>query len=72
MKGVEGLTLRPSQISVQSLQAGAPGAQLREARTENVTNNYYIDGINVNGTADGRFAAEFMSLMQRYGRLAKT
>lgn len=52
------------------LITGAPSAP---ASGGSVTeNNYYIDGINVNGTTDGQFAAEFMALMKRYGRLAKT
>ncbi len=73
VKGVERLTLNPAQLTMQPLQGERLGAPFREAKTENnTTNNYYIDGINVNGTTDGQFAAEFMSLMQRYGRLAKT
>lgn len=72
VKGVERLTLNPAQPAMQSLRGDWAGTPFREAKTESTTNNYYIDGINVNGTTDGQFAAEFMSLMQRYGRLAKT
>ena len=57
--------------AVAALSAAAkPSAQSEANRIEN--NTYYISGINVTGTSDGQFASEFMDLMKRYGRLAKT
>ena len=57
--------------AVAALSAAAkPAAQSEANRIEN--NTYYISGINVTGTSDGQFASEFMDLMKRYGRLAKT
>ena len=57
--------------AVAALSAAAkPAAQSETNRIEN--NTYYISGINVTGTSDGQFASEFMDLMKRYGRLAKT
>lgn len=61
----------PNLLDIQSLSSNIKNP-ISQSEAASTTNNYYIDGINVTGTTDGQFAAEFMALMQRYGRLAKT